>query len=163
MERKECIIEKADQDKLVEKSYAYRTHLGEAVAIMLDTGCHISVICKPRKWKVKLTPDTKILTWKRPKSKRFVSVVVTDRIRPFIRDFLVNPNNKRYHRSYYNRMLSEVAKDVSPSTLRHTFIFNKAVQDYTIPEVAAMCGASFRTLERFYLLLKQYRNLEGKP
>tara|TARA_B100001250_G_C19776988_1_gene780028 strand:- start:549 stop:1118 length:570 start_codon:yes stop_codon:yes gene_type:complete len=146
----------------------------KAIAFMLDTACHPSVLSDEKHQLRTVKEKGKIyIEWNRPKKKghdAFTRIRASKRLVEWVEEFVAL--DKPGYRQFYNHMLKAVAETIkkpsrglqkenlSPLAIRHTFAVNMLDRGVDAEAVRQMMNCSRKTLE-FY---SKYRRdmLESK-
>lgn len=123
----------------------------ETVLFLLNTGMHISVLCNKKKSELKYQDG--YLSWRRPKTKRYLRLKVPKAVLPFIDNIINRPN---YSRQYYFQMIKDIGRkagipDLSPLTFRHTFGVNMLKKGADIPTLKELMGVENTAVLMRYL------------
>ena len=129
------LVSELDKPGPVDKGVAY-------AAFLTWLGCHPIVLEAPDRFGFNLTGKEAI--WRRPKTKRFVRVVLLPELRPRAQELLTNVNAWRLKRRRIAQLVARAGAragvpGISPRCLRHTFVF-RVMRETGNPYLAAQLG-----------------------
>jgi len=121
------------------------------ILFLVNTGMHISVLVDKKKSELRY--ENGHISWRRPKTRKYVRIRAAKVIQPFIDEILAMP---KYSRQYYFNLLKDIGKragvpDLSPLTLRHTFGVNMLKKGADIPTLKEIMGVENTTVLMRYL------------
>tara|TARA_Y100000310_G_C20567316_1_gene756182 strand:+ start:585 stop:1163 length:579 start_codon:yes stop_codon:yes gene_type:complete len=135
----------------------------QAIAFMLDTGVHPSVLAeeKYQLHTVKQGPHIRI-RWFRPKKKQtdaFTQIRASKRIKDWVEEFVTQekPRFRQFYNSMLRRISGEIKKpsrglkqdNMSPLALRHTFAVNRLNAGISTVVVQQLMNCSRKTLDYY--------------
>ena len=163
---KECLSDKEINAVIISAS-RISEEARRIILILLYTGMHISVLCKPKKgvknYDLQIINKNKKLyfQWKRPKKKGKEAIVnipvvpeidFEDSLRSFIKH--LRTRRRKSNRIYYYRLLKKIGKgagvpNLSPMSLRHTFGLILADKGFNIDYIIQKMNCTRKTAESY--------------
>jgi integrase len=112
-----------EEEVLIDAAKGFGEFEHQTILVLLDTGMHVSVLCKP---KYGLHIEGEHLVWGRPKKsgkQSMTRIKISKRLKPFIKAYVETPRPGA--RQYYNEMFHKIGKqcglyNISPMSCRHT-------------------------------------------
>lgn len=150
---KSPIVSVEKQEALLDKALETSQLAHDVILILMRTGMHINNL---RNLVGKNVEHGEVLVWDRAKTRERIEITMDKDLQAAVSRFLQLPlKQRRRSRQFYYLLVRDVGKeagllDISPSTLRHTYIINEMRMGRTPAEMKALMGVSDKVLWRHY-------------